>query len=253
MIDFGPDLAVAVDGEGVAQITIRRPPDNYFDIVLLQGIADALEALAAARDARAVVLASEGRHFCAGAMLSDGRPDPQALYAQAGRIFEAPLPVVAIVHGAAIGGGLGLALAADFRVGSSRSRFSANFARLGFHQGFALSATLPAAVGHQRALELLLTGRRIDGLEAFQIGLLDRLVDADECHAAGYALALEMARSAPLAVASIRRTLRQRLLAEVHAALQREAAEQVSLFGTEDYAEGVSAMRDRRLPRFTGR
>jgi enoyl-CoA hydratase/carnithine racemase len=186
-------------------------------------------------------------------MLSDGRPDPQALYAQAGRIFEAPLPVVAIVHGAAIGGGLGLALAADFRVGSSRSRFSANFARLGFHQGFALSATLPAAVGHQRALELLLTGRRIDGLEAFQIGLLDRLVDADECHAAGYALALEMARSAPLAVASIRRTLRQRLLAEVHAALQREAAEQVSLFGTEDYAEGVSAMRDRRLPRFTGR
>jgi enoyl-CoA hydratase/carnithine racemase len=253
MIEPTSDVTVGVDGEGVARITIQRPPDNYFDLSLLRDIAEALEALAAAGEARAVMLAAEGRHFCAGAMLGNGRLDPHALYAQAGRIFEGTLPIVAIVEGAAIGGGLGLALAADFRVGSTRSRFSANFARLGFHQGFALSTTLPAVVGRQRATELLLTGRRIDGAEAFEIGLLDRLVDADECAEVGYALALELARSAPLAVASIRRTLRRQLLADVHAALQLEADEQMALIDTADYAEGVQAMRDRRLPRFTGR
>ena len=89
--------------------------------------------------------------------------DIAELYRAALRLFAAPLPVVAAVQGAAIGGGCGLALSADFRVATRGSRFSANFARLGFHHGFALTVTLPATVGRQAAADLLLTGRRVGG------------------------------------------------------------------------------------------
>ena len=81
----------------------------------------------------------------------------------------------AAVQGAAVGGGLGLAMMPDFRVAAPEARFTANFARLGFHQGFGLSETLPRAIGQQKALELFYTGRRVKGEEAVAIGLADQL------------------------------------------------------------------------------
>jgi enoyl-CoA hydratase/carnithine racemase len=197
-----------------------------------------------------VVLRAAGRNFCAGADMGSGPPDPEVLYAAAGRLFSVPLPIVAAVQGAAVGGGLGLALAADFRVGSPSSRFSVNFARIGIHHGFGMSATLPAAIGQQRALELLLTGRRLDGTEAHAIGLIDRLVPEEELAGVAAGLALEIARSAPLAVQAIRKTMlgeRDRLAI---AAMELEKKAQMPLFATADFAEGVSAMRERRKPRF---
>jgi enoyl-CoA hydratase/carnithine racemase len=253
MAGSGADLDVACDDLGVATITIDRAPDNHFDPPLLEGIAAALERLGAGSDARVVVLQSEGRHFCAGARLAGGRPDPAAIYAPAARIFGAPLPIVAAVQGAAIGGGLGLALAADFRVAAPEARLAANFARLGFHQGFGLSVTLPAVVGPQRAAELLLTGRRVGGEEAHALGLVDRLAPLAELRASARELALEIARSAPLAVRAIRATLRRERVEAFVAALEREAAEQALLFETEDYAEGVRATGERRVPVFHGR
>ena len=157
------------------------------------------------------------------------------------------------VQGAAVGGGLGLALSADFRVASPGSRFSANFSRLGFHHGFGLSVTLPALAGQQTALDLLLTGRRVHGEEALALGLCDRLVEDDEVRSAAHALAAELALSAPLAVRSIRATLRAGLLERVEAALEREASEQDRLRDTDDFREGVSASLERRAPRFEGR
>ena len=149
------------------------------------------------------------------------------------RMFAAATPVVAAVQGAAIGGGLGLALSADFRVASRSSRFAANFARLGIHHGFGLTVTLPAAVGAQAALELLYTGRRVRGEEAHALGLCDRLVADDELRAGAHALAAEIALSAPLAVRSIRQTMRGDLADRVRAATQRERAAQAPLFATE--------------------
>jgi enoyl-CoA hydratase/carnithine racemase len=168
-------------------------------------------------------------------------------------MFAAPLPVVAAVQGAAVGGGLGLCCSADFRVAAPEARFSANFAQLGFHHGFALSASLPRLVGQQRALELLYTGRRISGDEALAIGLADRLVDAVDLRAAAHALAAEIASSAPLAVRSIRATMRARLVEDVVAAMEHEAVEQERLHDTTDFAEGIRAMAERRRPNFEGR
>src|SRR5690606_14972413 len=137
------------------------------------------------------------------------------------------------VQGAAVGGGFGLALCADFRVANRESRFRANFAQLGFHHGFGLTVTLPEVVGRQRALELLYTGRWVDGEEAHRIGLADRLVDGDPRDAA-LGWARELARSAPLAVRSIRATMRRELLGAFAAAVDLEASEQAELIGTAD-------------------
>ena len=161
--------------------------------------------------------------------------------------------MVAAVQGAAVGGGLGLACMPDFRVTAPEARFTANFARLGFHHGFGLTVTLPGLVGQQRALELLYTGRRITGEDAAAIGLADKLVPLDQVRSAAHELAAEIAGSAPLAVTSIRQTMRGDLAARIRAATDRELVEQDRLQQTDDWREGVKAMAERRTPDFTGR
>ena len=260
MTTFG-DVDVSVDDSTfVATVEIRRPPNNFFDVALIRSLADAYESLDADPAAcRAIVLCSEGKHFCAGADFSGrsgggGGPGSTGdLYAEALRLFRATTPVVAAVQGAAVGGGLGLACSADFRVVSPGSRLTANFSRLGFHQGFGLSATLPRIVGVQRATELLYTGRRIDGAVAASMGLADRLVDDGAVRAAATELAAEIASAAPLAVRSIRETMRAGLADLVAAATSREDREQDRLRRTSDWAEGVRASAERREPRFEGR
>ena len=154
---------------------------------------------------------------------------------------------------AAVGGGLGLACAADFRVASPQARFCANFARLGLHHGFALTVTLPAIIGEQRALDLLCTGRRVGGEEAARIGLADRLAEPEGLRAAAQELAAEIAAGAPLAVWSIRETMRGTLANRARAAMDRELAEQDRLRQTADFAEGIRASAQRRPPRFEAR
>jgi 2-(1,2-epoxy-1,2-dihydrophenyl)acetyl-CoA isomerase len=247
-------LTVRVGEDHVATVEFDRPPHNHFDVELIAALADAYTALDEDPTCRAILLCSTGRHFCAGANFA-GTDDAgaQALYAQAVRLFATATPVVAAVQGAAIGGGLGLALSADFRVASASSRFAANFARLGIHHGFGLTVTLPAAVGMQAALELLYTGRRVEGEEASALGLCDRLAADDELRSEAHALACEIAASAPLAVRSIRQTMRGDLPDRVRVATEREYAQQAPLFATDDFQEGVRATTERRTPRFTGR
>jgi enoyl-CoA hydratase/carnithine racemase len=249
----GTDVTVEQHGAYVGVVTLQRPPNNYFDTGLIEDIAAAYEALDGSGWCRAIVLASKGRHFCAGLdFAGNAGQDIAALYRAALRLFAAPLPVVAAVQGAAIGGGCGLALAADFRVATAKSRFSANFARLGFHHGFALTVTLPAAVGRQAAADLLLTGRRVGGEQALALGLCDRLVDEDDLLAQAAAYADELAAAGPLAVRSIRATLRRGLVEEARLAMEHECAEQARLRDTADFAEGVRAAAERRDPDFHG-
>ena len=252
--EFG-DVDVRLEEGHVARVEIHRPPNNFFDSALITSLADAFDAIDARPEARAIVLCSEGKHFCAGADFGGGRPDTAAadLYREAIRLFAAETPVIAAVQGAAVGGGLGLALMADFRVASPEARFSANFARLGIHHGFGLSVTLPRLIGHQAAQDLLYTGRRVPGEEAHALGLCDRVVAADALSGEATRWATEIARSAPLAVVSIRKTLRGALAEEIRKATDHERLEQARLQQTEDFREGVAAMAERRTPSFRGR
>jgi enoyl-CoA hydratase/carnithine racemase len=183
----------------------------------------------------------------------EGELQAASVYREAVRVFSSTIPVVAAIQGAAVGGGLGLALSADFRVVSPETRLWPNFARLGFHHGFGMTVTLPAVIGPQRALELLLTGRRVGGEEAVALGLGDRLATGEELRSTAHELAAEIAASAPLAVRSIRQTLRGELAERIRLATEREAAEQGRLMQTEDFREGVRAASERRAPKFTGR
>jgi enoyl-CoA hydratase/carnithine racemase len=251
-----PELTVELGAGHVATLQFSRPPANYFSLGLIAAIADACDELASGRDCRAIVLCSTGRVFCAGADFSSG-PQLSAgsglhLYDVAARLFEQPLPIVAAVQGAAIGGGLGLAMAADFRVASPQARFAANFALLGIHQGFALSVTLPAAIGQQAALDLLYTGRRVTGEEAVTLGLADELAEPDQVRDQAHAFAARIAASAPLAIRSIRDTMRAPLAAKARDAMRRERAEQERLMQTSDWREGLAAVRDRRPASFAG-
>lgn len=242
----------------VVTLTLRRAPHNFVDTTTMRELADRLAALDDDADCRTIVLAAEGKSFCAGAdfsaVPSGGQAvDPAEFYTHAMRLFDARKPLIAAVQGPAVGAGVGLALVADFRVTCAEARFSVNFNRLGFHPGFGLSHTLPRLIGMQQASMLFYTGRRIDGTTALAIGLVDELVPADEVLARAQALAQEIAGSAPLAVQSTRATLRAGYAHDVRAVNQRELAEQQVQFLSEDFREGVKAMAERRTPRFTGR
>jgi enoyl-CoA hydratase/carnithine racemase len=240
---------------GVGEVEMHCPPNNYFDLDALTQLADEVERLAADPACRAIVLCTEGKNFCAGADLSgsDVIDHTTRLYEQAARLAGAAVPTVAAVQGAAVGGGLGLALVATFRVAAPETRFSCNFARLGFHHGFGLTVTLPAIVGHQRALELMYTGGSVKGEAAVEIGLADLLVPARDLRSAAYEFAGEIAASGPLAVRAIHDTMRGSMADAIRDATRREAEQQRLLRDTEDFAEGIRAMAERRPPDFHGR
>jgi enoyl-CoA hydratase/carnithine racemase len=248
------ELSVSHDGH-VVLVEMCRPPHNFVDVDFMGRLADTFERLDADVNCRAIVLSSGVATFCAGADFSgasnsaDAR-DPSPFYVQAMRLFRTAKPIVAAVQGPAIGAGLGLAVAADFRVTCKEARFSANFARLGFHPGFGLSFTLPRLIGEQKAALLFYTGRRIDGAEAAAIGLADELVEHAEVKERALALARDIAISAPLAVEATRETLRLGLADRVVEANKRELAIQLGHFRTADFREGVAAMAERRLPVF---
>ena len=254
-------IGVSTSGH-VGIVEIQRPPLNFFDSQMIHEIANAYEAFDQDPEIRAIVLAAEGKTFCAGAdlvggtltgTLSDTGSAALHLYKEALRLFGAKTPVVAAVHGSAVGGGLGLALSADFRVTCTEAKFSANFSRLGLHPGFGLTVTLPRLVGGQTAALLFYTGRRVPGDEAVALGIADDLVPQADVRKRAIDLAEEIASSAPLAVISIRETLRRGLADAVEAATEREFTEQDWLRSTDDFEEGVKATDERRTPNFKNR
>lgn len=256
------DVAVTLEAL-VATVEIQRPPNNLLDIDLLRALATAFETLDNAAECRAIVLASVGKHFCAGAHFRylQGEAEQQTwaaeagnpLYAEMARLHACCKPVVGAIQGAAIGGGFGLALVPDFRVLCLETRFAANFTKLGFHPGSGLTSLLPRLIGWQRATLLCSTARPIGGEEAFAWGLGEVLTEQSNLRAAAVELAREIAANAPLAVQSVQATMRTGLVAEIKAATAREYREQHWLRQTEDHKEGLRAVAERRPGRFVGR
>jgi enoyl-CoA hydratase/carnithine racemase len=244
----------------VTQVVFQNPPHNHVTVEILRGLADVLERLDGDRDCRAVVLASEGKAFCAGADLvseqgigGNGADPVREFYDQALRLFAFGKPIVAAIQGAAIGAGLGLAVAADLRIAAPEARLSANFVKLGYHAGFALTFTLPRLVGASRAALMLLTAARYKPEEVMGWGLVDRIAETSQLRASAQALATEIAENAPLSLLATRRTLRSHFLEQVRAALVVEHAEQSKLRLTADYAEGIRAVTERRQGNFVAR
>lgn len=258
MPQYGPydDIAVTID-HFVATVEIQRPPYNFVDYALIQQIADAFEAFDNDTDVRAIMLCAQGKAFCAGADFNDRSRAEYSdsgnhLYVEAARLFETGKPVVGAIQGAAVGGGFGLAMMPDFRIGCPESRFAANFTRLGFHPGFGLTYTLPRLIGEKNAELMFYTSRRMKGEEALRLGLIDALVPRDQVRITAQALATEIAESSPLGVTTTRATMRTGLADKVRAATDIELEVQKKLGVTKDFQEGVKAMTERRVPNFTG-
>ena len=255
-------LHVEIHGN-VGMVVMDRPPHNFLNFGQVHGIADAMQELEDDLSIRCIVLAANGRSFCAGADLAGdgvgggedevvGGSATLALYQGSGRLFDITLPIVGAIHGPAIGGGLGLAMVPDIRITCEEAKFCANFAALGIHQGFGMSVTVPALIGPSKAARVLYTARRFRGSEAVELGLADELVAQASVRDRALELASEIAANAPLALRSIKSTLRLGLGDAVREITQREAAEQYRLSHTSDASEGMASVGERRSGAFTG-
>jgi enoyl-CoA hydratase/carnithine racemase len=256
-----------VDG-GVATITLNRPENrNSMTPDLMAAFRAAVADAAADRALRAVVLTGRGSSFCAGADFRTASPVPReehprelpdyerlyATYEPFLDVFDLPMPVVAAMNGHAVGGGFGLALVCDLRVANREARYGANFARLGFHSGMAISHLLPRIVGVPTAADLLFTGRLVTGAEAVAIGLAHEAAAPDQVLAAAQAKARAIAACAPEAVRLLKRSLYRGAGWDPRAAARAEAFAQAATMRSEDAREGIRALLEKREPRFTGR
>ena len=213
---------------------------------------------------RVVILRGAGRAFSAGGNL-------KALAGEAGLEKDGPglggglefyklflsvrnieVPTIAAINGHAIGAGLCLALACDMRVMNETAKVGMTFTKLGIHPGMAATWTLPRLAGSARAAELLFTGRIIGAEEAYQYGLVNR-VAGDDFDEVVDRLAQEVAAAAPLAVRAVKRSLADSERSDINRAIEREASAQAKSFATEDAREGLTAIIEKREPRFTGR
>ncbi|UTI63509.1 enoyl-CoA hydratase-related protein [Paraconexibacter antarcticus] len=263
LIAEGPVL-VDLTG-GVAHVRLNSPESsNGLDVPMLRALYEALMLVHGERRARAVLLSGEGRHFCAGgnvkvfASKGDGLPDylreaTSWLQVCSGALMRLQAPVVCAVQGfAAGGGGMGLVCASDLVVAGRSAKFMLGATRVGMAPDGGGSVTLSALVGLRKAMEIALTNPTIDAEEAVRIGLITRVVEDDEVHAAARALAEELAQGPTLALAATKRLLWDGLGSTVEARLPEEARTVSELSGTADALEGLAAVIERRPPTFTG-
>jgi len=249
---------------GVGVLRLNRPDNrNSMTLELLDAFVAAIAEAKADANARCIVITGKGRCFSAGADLTanlqkDGdRPlQPHersyAMYEPFLSVLDIEVPVIAALNGHTVGGGLGLALVCDIRLGSRDAKYGANFARLGLHPGMAISYILPRVVGVSRAAEMLFSGQLVLGAEAEKIGLLSRALDADEVLKEAMKLATRIASNAPIAVRMTKRTFYEGLGWEVRDAAMKEAFAQAVTVDTQDAKEGVRALLEKRDPTFSG-
>jgi len=248
--------------DAIEIVSLNRPEKlNALSPEMAQELTQYFADLRARLDVRIVILRAEGRLFCAGADLGtdafaeagDGRAQRQMamqrLYSGVVRAMRAsPQPIVALIHGAACGGGFSLALAADVRYAAPNARMNAAYIRVGLG-GCDMGAgyLLPRLVGLSNASEFLLTGRFIDAERALRMGLVSEIVAEDRLLEAGLALAHDMLQTAPMGLRLTKETLNAEIDApSLEAGLALEDRQQVLLLETSDHKEAVRAFRERR-------
>jgi len=252
--------------DAIATITLNRPENrNSMTPDVMSAFRSAVARAAADRALRCVVITGRGASFCAGAdfrgsspaepRADDAVPDYERLfrtYEPFLEVFDLPMPTIAAMNGHAVGGGFGLALVCDMRVANRDAKYGANFARLGFHSGMAISHLLPRIVGVPIAAEMLFTGKLVDGARAAAIGLAHEAVAAEEVLASAMSRARAVAACAPEAVRLMKRSLYDGAGWDPRSAARAEAFAQAATMRTEDAREGIRALLEKREPRFGG-
>lgn len=254
-------------GNGVAVVTLNRPDRmNAITFLMFEEFADVCAEAGADHDVRALVLTGSGRGFCAGLDLDDAatlagmsatemmRGQESWANAIAG-FHRLPQPVIAAVNGAAAGAGLSLALAADIRIASPQARFNAAFVRIGLSGGdCGTSWYLPRVVGLGKAAEILLTGGFVDAESAVSMGLVNRVVPAEQLLDEATSVAAQIASNTPFGVYLTKRVLHGNVDApSLTAALELENRNQVLATRTQDMTEALTAFREKRPPHYAGR
>ena len=260
-----PSVQFSLQGNrgDIGVLTLDRPDiRNSMTPELLDAFAIASAAASTASRAgqlRCLVVTGTGSCFSSGADLSRIQRDGDhlaphersyAMYEPFLSLLDIAVPVIGALNGHAIGGGFGLALACDLRIGARDATYGANFVTVGLAPGLAISYLLPRLIGVAHANELLLAGRLVGGEEAERLGILNRAVDAADVLGEALALARTIADNAPLAVRATKCAIQRGLALQIRDAARLEAFAQAETVATEDAREGIAALLARRPPKF---
>jgi 2-(1,2-epoxy-1,2-dihydrophenyl)acetyl-CoA isomerase len=263
MADDAPTVLVEVDaGAGVATLTLNRPEAlNALTVPMKVALLDALVRVEGDAAVRAVILTGAGRAFCAGQDLRERlEPDAAPLGIEVRERYNPiiramrgmPKPIVAAINGVAAGAGASLAMACDIRIAGDAASFALAFGRVGLVPDSGATYFLPRLVGVTRAAELALLGDPVSATDAVRLGLVGRVVPADQLATEASAVAARLAAGAPRAIALTKQALNATWDRDLDAALEAEADLPDAAGSTSDHAEGLAAFIEKRPPRFTG-
>ncbi len=246
----------------IATITIARPPANALASGLLKELSAVLEEIEGNEDIRVVLIHGEGKFFSAGADIKEFTTiktgEDFAKLAEYGQdLFERmeyyPKPIIAAIHGAALGGGLELAMACHFRLVAENAKLGLPELQLGLIPGFAGSQRLPRYVGVARAAEMLFTSDPITGVEAVQYGLANHAYPEEQLLENAYKLAGKIAKKSPVSIGAAIKLLNHSKTDSFYKGVKEEAKLFGDVFLSEDGQEGIQAFLEKRTPDFKGR
>jgi len=254
-------LKLTEPAPGVAMVAFNRPEvANALSTEMGEELLLAWTELARRDDLRCVVLTGEGRHFQAGADLKERNGMTDEAWAAQHRVFEAmvraqlslPVPVIAAVNGAAMGGGCEMTLACDFAYASETARFGLPEVGLGIMPGLGGTQLLRRCAGERRAIELLTTGRPFTAAQALEYGVVNGVIAPEALMETVLGVAAEIAARAPLSVRALKRVVREGVSLDLAAAMEMELSAYNRLFKTADRREGVASFNEKRTPVFKG-
>ncbi|MEK3852920.1 enoyl-CoA hydratase [Cytobacillus sp. FSL H8-0458] len=246
----------------VATITIERPPANALSSGVLKELSAVLDEVEYNNEVRVILIHGEGRFFSAGADIKEfttieSGEDFSSLATYGQNLFDRmekfPKPIIAAIHGAALGGGLELAMGCHFRLVAENAKLGLPELQLGLIPGFAGTQRLPRYVGAARAAEMLFTSDPITGLEAVQYGLANHAYPEDQLLENAYKMAKKIAKKSPGSIKAAIELLNFGKTEQFYEGVKKEAELFGEVFVSEDGKEGISAFINKREPNFTGK
>jgi len=246
---------------GVAVVSFNRPDvANALSTQMGMELLEAWTELRGRSDVRCVILTGKGRHFQAGADLKERNGMTDEAWSEQHKVFEAmvraqlalPVPVIAAVNGAAMGGGCEMTLACDFAYAADTARFGLPEVGLGIMPGLGGTQLLTRSAGERRALEILVTGRPLTAQEALEANIVNRVVPAGQLMDAVLETAQRIAANAPLSVKALKHVVHEGGHLDMAAAMELELSHYNRLFKTADRREGIASFNEKRSPGFRG-